>query len=184
MSKGLSKVWSLFHSVLVNSCFHLSFPSIPMAAVVETESQILGIWLLFCCHYLTHSLLSLLEWEERAVHIGIKSKIKIVVFYTCSQNIRMADTAFLQESLIPVWSSLVTAFVQAYLQAFKFSLYSSLSVSKNLILIIFDRTDRLTDSYMTASAFFYSDAVYHPWGKVRQRNYRHPSWIRDTVSPI
>lgn len=55
MSKGLSKVWSLFHSVLVNSRFHLSFLSIPMATVVETESQILGILLL--CNSLSRSFL-------------------------------------------------------------------------------------------------------------------------------
>lgn len=123
-----------------------------MAALVRSESRLHGI-LLLCNLSCRSFLIGSLGLRSESCELGNKRCL--------THAPRIKGTWWLTLHLARVVGSIMIVFtksnmeiVQAQSHAFKLLLYRSLSVSKDLILISSGRTDRLTDSYTTASTCF------------------------------
>lgn len=99
-------IWSLFHSLLMNFCFHLSFLSVPHSRSRGEWEPI--TWSLLLCNLLCRSfLIGSLGLRRESSKLGNKRCL------THAPRIKknlVADTAFLQGLLVPICSYLLTAY--------------------------------------------------------------------------
>lgn len=176
-------LWSLFHFLLMNSSFHLSFLIVPMATVVESESKLLGILLL--CNSLSRSFLigSLglsglsRDWGNKR-HFTHAPRIK-------GQSRSMVDhTVFLQGSLGLIWIVFLHHLCKMHMEFVHVCLNASLVhylcvqesdpdsiwqdrqinrlINNSFALIMHNFTNHLLLTHI------YTEAVYLPWGKLIQ----------------
>lgn len=135
-------IWSIFHSLLMNFCFHLSFLRVPHGP--SRWKWELITWNLLLCNLLCHSfLIGSLGLRRESCELGNKRCLPHAP--------RIKGTWCLTlHSFKGYWFryahiyQLHMGIVQVESHAFKLLLCSSLSVCKDLILILFGWTDRRT----------------------------------------